>query len=164
LQTACELGYACVMIQISRATIRPYLTAAKTQEGDDGIADDYNNARGQARTALREAVEFIEALDLDHANIFWPVWSQHTISSIYHTLLLMALTSKTPEDALEWTNNFQSAYQGLRSKSRLIRPLRFASLRIGSIFWKGIGNVFSVEPHILEAFHTAKLDLGTSQR
>merc|ERR1711939_692255 len=76
LKTACELGYAYIMIQISRATIRPYLTAAETQEDQNRTADEYKHARVQARTAVREAVEFIETLDLDHANIFCPICSQ----------------------------------------------------------------------------------------
>ncbi len=76
----------------------------------------------------------------------------------------MVLTSKTPEESLEWVNDFQRAYQQVRSKSRLVKPLRFASLRIGSIFWKSISKVFRVEPHVLEAFHTAKVNLGSIQK
>ncbi|OAP63340.1 hypothetical protein AYL99_02567 [Fonsecaea erecta] len=164
LQTMCKLGDACLMIQLSRANIRPYLAAAKTPDGSNRNADDYNHVRSQSRTALREVVNFIEALDLDHANIFVPIWGQHTVSCLYHTLLLMALTSNTLVDAVEWTNDFQRAYGELRTKSRLIKALRFAYFRIGSIFWKGLVNVFRLEPHILEAFETTRLNVGSSWR
>lgn len=159
LRSMCELGYTFALINSSRAMVRPFLADGSYRSEDSAMVDACHNARRQVQTSVRHAIEFVRKLGISHAHVLWPAWSQAAFSSISHLILLMAVTSKTLEDASVWVQDLQTARQELRSKSTLIHALRLGVLRIDSLFWRMIANVLKLEPHVREAFTAASISI-----
>lgn len=148
-----SLGYHYTQVNILRAILRPFL--ARGRQPVSSLPPDEVEAFRLARISTREYVEtalsFIQGLDVDCVLNFWPVWAQTAFSSIGTLILQMLMISTTLEEAMGWMKTLQKARRELVIRSNQLPVLRLCLLRINSMFWKGINQVFGPEKHIHEA-------------
>lgn len=154
------LGYHYTQVNIFRAILRPFL--AKGRRPASGLPPDEIEAFRLARLRTREYIEtalgFIQGLNIDCVLHFWPVWAQTAFSSIGTLILQMLMISTTSEEAMEWMKTLQKARKELVIRSHQLPVLRLCLLRINSLFWKGINQVFSPDKHIHEALSSVVAD------
>lgn len=63
----------------------------------------------------------------------------------------MIVTSRSFEEASFWSQELSKARTELRIKASLHPVFHLASIRIESIFWKGVTKVIHMEPFMREA-------------
>lgn len=152
LNTVCTLGYHYVHMTISRAILRPFLSYS---DPDTVTAEPGHRNPANARTGIRSATtaagEFLNSLQQEHAQIFWPHWSQVAFSCICFLDLLMATSSGDAQEAMGWFHELNTTRKSIRLKSTMLPVLRLGLLRIDAVFWKGIDRVLQLRPHVLEA-------------
>jgi hypothetical protein len=148
-----NLGYHYTQVNIFRAILRPFIAKGRRPASGlpPGEVEAFRLARLSAREYVEPALEFIRGLNMDCVLHFWPVWAQTAFSSIGTLILQMLMISTTLEEAMEWMKTLQKARKELVIRSHQLPVLRLCLLRINSMFWKDINQVFGPEKHIHEA-------------
>ncbi|KAF1849643.1 uncharacterized protein K460DRAFT_360504 [Cucurbitaria berberidis CBS 394.84] len=165
LPTICALGYHYVQMTIFRAIMRPFVaklnSSTKTTDATNQLTRDQQDVMGFARTGVRSSTtataNFVKSLTEEHFHIFWPHWSQVAFSCICFLDLMMAISSPDTQEAVTWFRDLHNARREMRLKSTMLPVLRLGLLRIDAIFWKGVGKVLQLQPHVEEALK-ASLD------
>lgn len=105
----------------------------------------------EAEQCLTNALLFIDTLRHDAASQFWPVWAPLAFSSIVNLMLHMFVISTSPEEAKERMQRIRDTRETLRLSSKQLPVLQLGLLRIDSVFWKGLDQIFDLQPHIYDA-------------
>lgn len=163
LSTVCTLGYHYVQMTIFRAIIRPFVTNINTTtepaHTTGQLLKDNQDVIGFARTGVRSsttsATTFVKSLKEEHFHMFWPHWSHVAFSSICFLDLMMAVSSSDIQEATAWFRDLHVARREIRLKSNMLPVLRLGLLRIDAVFWKGIGQVLHLQPHVEEALQAS---------
>ncbi|KAJ4362284.1 hypothetical protein N0V83_010377 [Neocucurbitaria cava] len=163
LLTICALGHHYVQITIFRAIMRPFLTIhmsnTDTTDAIYELSRAHQDAMGFARKGVRSsttvAANFVQSLTEEHFHMFWPHWSQVAFSSICFLDLMMAISSPDTREALIWFQDLHVARKEMRLKATMLPVLRLGLLRIDAIFWKGVGKVLQLQPHVAEALEAS---------
>lgn len=163
LSTVCTLGYHYVQMTIFRAIIRPFVantniapeSARHTAQLPRDSQDIMRFARTGVRSSTLSATTFVKTLKEEHFHMFWPHWSQVAFSSICFLDLMMAVSSSDTQEATDWFRDLHVARKEIRLKSNMLPVLRLGLLRIDAVFWKGVGKVLQLQPHVEEALHAS---------
>ncbi|TEA11242.1 putative transcriptional regulatory protein [Colletotrichum sidae] len=147
-----------VQLMVLRAELRPWLTHKPMSDHRTEALTSIGpqSTREKVKICTSALSEAIRNLSPDADVAFWPAWSQFMFSSICFTLMTMAVTSPTPEEASAWISDLQATRRVLRLKAASFPFLRLGLLRIDALFWRGITNVLHLKPHVAEAFRAAE--------
>lgn len=155
-----QLGYHYVRLLILRAAMRPFLCASNIKQDacvpSDGSSTQ--NLRNEMRACAYQFMTLIKDLNPNSTHGFWPPWCPTAVSTLCYALLSGVVSSSTEGEALEWINLLQAVRRELRMKASALPILRLGLLRIDSIFWRGLENVFCLDHHVQTAVHAS---LGT---
>ncbi|KAH7401173.1 fungal-specific transcription factor domain-containing protein [Phaeosphaeria sp. MPI-PUGE-AT-0046c] len=158
LFTVFILGYHYVKMTIFRAIIRPAVSNHYSSSDTIGTTNQSSNQseiRGFARLGVRSstsaAADFVTNLKEEHVHMFWPHWSQIAFSSICFLDLLMAVSSLSTEEAVDWFGHLHMVRKQMRFKANMLPVLRLGLLRIDAIYWKGVEKVIHLPPHVRDA-------------
>lgn len=93
--------------------------------------------------------------------MFWPQWSQVAFSSICFLDLMMAISSPSTEEAVNWFHRLHIVRRQMRLKANMLPVLRLGLLRIDAIYWKGVEKVIHLPPHIMDALQISVTTVAT---
>ena len=65
--------------------------------------------------------------------------------------LLLFITARSDDEAREEKKSLDQVRRVLRMQSKSFGVLRFALLRLDSVYWKGFGEVFRLSPQVERA-------------
>ena len=150
-----ELGRRFVKLIISRALLRPHLSASSDNSTRNGRSNSkylHDSARAVMLASQESFLDFIRQMKSEDIVGFWPPWCQTAFSSLCFSWLLMIISSNTYEEAKICIEHLQSTRKELRLKATPFPVLRLGLLRIDSIFWRGIDKVLALDPHVDQAF------------
>ncbi|KAL5090773.1 hypothetical protein Trisim1_004079 [Trichoderma cf. simile WF8] len=143
------LAYHYTHINICRALLRCHATDGQSNQS---LTDaDMQRARHEAGKCLSNALLFVNKLKLDASSQFWPAWAPLAFSSIVNLMLHLLVMSSSPEEAKQRMQTVLDTRDSLRIRSKQLSILRLGLLRIDSVFWKGLDQIFVLQPHIYEA-------------
>ncbi|KEQ72559.1 fungal-specific transcription factor domain-containing protein [Aureobasidium namibiae CBS 147.97] len=142
-QGGLHLAYITAKIQLFRAMLRP-----------ESEPDNY------ATTALRtgaismgkDLFEFVESLDTNHMEAYWPSYSRTNFMIASNFMLLLFVTSPNSTDAKECLDLLNSWRSLLRIKSRSGDLLNLALLRLDALFVSGLDKTIDLSPSALQVF------------
>lgn len=158
ISSANHLAYLYIEILIHRALLRPWLAGGKSTNSPTGEDEDIRHTRTNMRRCMKSASDFVRSLSPELSAVFWPPWSQAALSSILQTHMMMAISSLDYDEALSWVQDLMSTRRSARLRVKSFPQLRLGLLRIDSLFWRGIGRVLNLEPHVSDAFISALAD------
>ncbi|EUC39970.1 hypothetical protein COCMIDRAFT_110019 [Bipolaris oryzae ATCC 44560] len=141
------LGGHFVKVLLFRAILRPfnalrYGTVPPNPTDEQRELEAYRLARAGAKGCIASFVAFTSNLKSSWVHGFWPFWCTLGWSTLCNLALLLHVTADSPEEAQECRALLDHARRSVRLQSKSLEILRFALLRIDSIFWKGLNNVF----------------------
>lgn len=160
-QGGLQLAYITAKIQLFRAMLRP------ASEPDNYAT---TALRTGAITMGKDLFEFVESLDTNHMEAFWPSCGSllytHPLNSNLHVetdsrtnfmiasnfMLLLFVTSPNPTDAKECLGLLNSWRSLLRIKSRSGDLLNLALLRLDALFVSGLDKTISLSPSAFQVF------------
>lgn len=160
-QGGLHLAYITAKIQLFRAMLRP------ASEPDNYAT---TALRTGAITMGKDLFEFVESLDTNHMEAFWPSCESFIrYSPIVHKLicqtdsrtnfmiasnfmLLLFVTSPNSADAKECLDLLNSWRSLLRIKSRSGDLLNLALLRLDALFVSGLDTTINLSPSALQVF------------
>ncbi|KAJ4854691.1 fungal specific transcription factor domain-containing protein [Trichoderma breve] len=143
------LAYHYTHINICRALLRCHATDG--QSNPSSTDADMQRARHEAGRCLSNALLFVNKLKLDASSQFWPAWAPLAFSSIVNLMLHLLVMSSSSEEAKQRMQTVLDTRDSLRIRSKQLPILRLGLLRIDSVFWKGLDQIFVLQPHIYEA-------------
>ncbi|OLN92250.1 putative transcriptional regulatory protein C25B8.11 [Colletotrichum chlorophyti] len=151
--TFARLGRLYGQLIVLRAEIRSWLTQKPALEShSNDVPNHAQTSRQSMRKCTHALSDIIRGLNPDIDSVFWPSWTQFVFSSVCFTLMTMVVSSPDFDEACSWIVDLQSTRKSLRLKVASFPFLRLGLLRIDALFWRGISNVFHLEPHVAEAF------------
>ncbi|KAL6799722.1 fungal-specific transcription factor domain-containing protein [Trichoderma sp. SZMC 28012] len=143
------LAYHYTHINICRALLRCHATDGQSSQTSTDA--DMQRARHEAGRCLSNALLFVNKLKLDASSQFWPAWAPLAFSSIVNLMLHLLVMSSSSEEAKQRMQTVLDTRDSLRIRSKQLPILRLGLLRIDSVFWKGLDQIFILQPHIYEA-------------
>lgn len=143
------LGYHYTRINICRALLRCHVADGQLNQSPTDA--DMQRARHEAEQCLTDALLFVNKLKHDADSQFWPAWAPLAFSSIVNLMLHLLVMSSSSEEAKEKMQTVRDTREALRIRSKQLPVLRLGLLRIDSVFWKGLDQIFVLQPHIYEA-------------
>lgn len=152
LERTLEMNYHYIHLSICRAILRPFLQPTVEKSNDAYYIMAREQARIRAEVCITAAAEFIHELKPEDLDTLWPAWSATAFSSICFQILQMAISSVDGSEADKWVTCLQKVRRDMRLKADVLPCLHLGLLRIDSLFWKGIDNVFHLEEHVRQAF------------
>lgn len=148
-----SVGYYYVHANICRAILSSHVANERRAMPDASPrrqeCEQY--ARNVTKQCLVGAMQYFLQIEQNPEEEFWPVWAPMAFASFINLMWLMLVTSVTFDEATEWIKMLSNTRNDLRVKSKQLRVLRLALLRIDAIFWKGIEATFHLETHVAEA-------------
>ncbi|KAI4717057.1 hypothetical protein E4T48_06751 [Aureobasidium sp. EXF-10727] len=142
-QGGLHLAYITAKIQLFRAMFRP------TSEPETQAT---NALRTGAIAMARELFEFLESLDANHMEAFWPSYSRTNFAIASNFMVLLFVTSPDPGDAQECLNLLTSWRSLLRIKSCSCDLFNLALLRLDALFVAGLDKLINLSPSALRVF------------
>ncbi|KAL7911524.1 fungal-specific transcription factor domain-containing protein [Trichoderma velutinum] len=143
------LAYHYTHVNICRALLRCHVTDGQLNQSSTEA--DMQRARHEAGKCLSDALSFINKLKLDASSQFWPAWAPLAFSSIVNLMLHLLVMSSSSEEAKQRMQTVRDTRESLRIRSKQLPILRLGLLRIDSVFWKGLDQIFVLQPHVYEA-------------
>ncbi|KAL6818101.1 fungal-specific transcription factor domain-containing protein [Trichoderma sp. SZMC 28013] len=143
------LAYHYTHINICRALLRCHATDGQSNQPSTDA--DMQRARHEAGKCLSDALLFVNKLKLDASPQFWPAWAPLAFSSMVNLMLHLLVMSSSSEEAKQRMQTVRDTRESLRIRSKQLPILRLGLLRIDSVFWKGLDQIFVLQPHIYEA-------------
>ncbi|XP_014557218.1 hypothetical protein COCVIDRAFT_97745 [Bipolaris victoriae FI3] len=141
------LGGHFVKVLLFRAILRPF-NALRHRRVPNSSPDEHREleacrlARAGAKGCVTSFVAFTSNLKISWIHGFWPFWCTLGWSTLCNLALLLHVTADSPEEARECRALLDQARRSVRLQSKSLDILKFSLLRIDSIFWKGLENVF----------------------
>ncbi|KAI5271219.1 hypothetical protein E4T47_05419 [Aureobasidium subglaciale] len=142
-QGGLHLAYITAKIQLFRAMFRPM-----SEPGTQAT----NALRTGAIAVGRELFEFLESLDANHMEAFWPSYSRTNFAIASNFMILLFVTSPSATDAKECLSLLNSWRSLLRIKSRSCDLLNLALLRLDALYVAGLDKLINLTPSALQAF------------
>ncbi|KAI5203956.1 hypothetical protein E4T39_03884 [Aureobasidium subglaciale] len=142
-QGGLHLAYITAKIQLFRAMFRPM-----SEPGSQAT----NALRTGAIAVARELFEFLESLDANHMEAFWPSYSRTNFAIASNFMILLFVTSPNAADAKECLSLLNSWRSLLRIKSRSCDLLNLALLRLDALYVAGLDKLINLSPSALRAF------------
>ncbi|EMD93697.1 hypothetical protein COCHEDRAFT_1223361 [Bipolaris maydis C5] len=141
------LGGHFVKVLLFRAILRPfntlrYRTVPASSTDEHRELEACRLARAGAKGCIASFVAFTSNLKSSWIHGFWPFWCTLGWSTLCNLALLLHVTADSSEEAQECRSLLDQARRAIRLQSKSLDFLRFSLLRIDSIFWKGLDNVF----------------------
>ncbi|KAG9853795.1 hypothetical protein KCU98_g2273, partial [Aureobasidium melanogenum] len=142
-QGGLHLAYMTAKVQLFRAMLRP------TSEPDTQAT---NALRTGAIAMGKELFEFLESLDANHMEAFWPSYSRTNFAIASNFMVLLFVTSPNTADAKECLDLLNSWRSLLRIKSCSCDLLNLALLRLDVLSVRGLDKLINFSPSALQVF------------
>jgi hypothetical protein len=153
---------------IFRAIIRPIVSECypnSDMTGSTNLFSDQPEIIGFARNGVGSSTsttaDFVKSLKEEHFHMFWPHWSKVAFSSICFLNLLMAVSSRSTDEAVVWFQQLHMVRRQMRLKANMLPVLRLGLLRIDAIYWKGVEKVIHLPPHVMDALQISVTTVAT---
>jgi hypothetical protein len=147
-----QLAYYAARISIIRALLRSFENPEVEFTLDAADVGEFREARQRcraaAKTCLVSMVEFLSSLNGLDFEQFWPSWANAIFAMVPHMAMLLVVTSKEANEAGQYKSLLNRLRRVLRTQSRSFDPIRLAILRLDAHFWRGIDNVFNMDPQL----------------